>query len=71
MLPERTLLLDTFLKLIVCHGATVAAWRRSPQSGDHPEIGSQIETALTDQVRLVRLVADHFPDPDSDPRPRP
>jgi len=62
MHPERTLLLDTFLKLIVCHGATVAAWRRSPQSGDHPEIGAQVEAALTDQARLA---AERFPAPET------
>jgi protein transport protein SEC23 len=70
MLPERSLLLDTFTKLILCHGAHIAQWRRSAASAkpgaqhgtsSDPELEAIVASGRKD---LEALAAARFPAPE-------
>ena len=74
MVPERSLLLDTFMKLILCHGAHIAQWRRSaaasgatPSGGapagaaSDPDLEAIVESGRKD---LEALSAARFPAPE-------
>ena len=36
--PSRTLLLDTFQQVVLCHGAHVAAWMKEKDGKENPEL---------------------------------
>ena len=61
MVPERSLLLDTYLKLLLCHGASVANWRRSPELQDDAMLQELLRAGRAD---LDRLESERFPAPE-------
>jgi len=62
MHPERSLLLDTYLKLVLCHGATIGAWKRSAEMQANPELNNLLESSRRD---LDTLAAGRFPAPET------
>ena len=62
MAPDRSLLLDTYLKLILCHGAHVAEQRRVCGSTASNAL-RQLETAS--EADLERLADSRFPAPET------
>ena len=61
MSPDRSLLLDTFLKLILCHGSNVAQWKRSDELASNPELTSLLKAASDD---LASASEARFPSPE-------
>ena len=47
MHPERSLLLDTFLQVLLCHGASIAQLRRAKKDGGAGAAGGGAAEALT------------------------
>jgi len=61
MSPDRSLLLDTYLKLILVHGANLAAMRRSADASHNADL-QQLEAVA--RAELERLESERFPAPE-------
>ena len=61
MSPYRSLLLDTYLKMILCHGATISHLRRSPDAAINPELKALEDVA---HAELEELQSERFPAPE-------
>ena len=62
MSADRSLLLDTYLKIILCHGANLAQQRRAAGGANaDPEL-DKLEKAAHDDV--ARLEGERFPSPE-------
>eukprot|EP00966_Prymnesium_polylepis_P167908 3881823-Prymnesium_polylepis.1 len=61
MSPDRSLLLDTYLKLILCHGANLANARRSSEGDAYASAGALEEAARAERDELADA---RFPAPE-------
>ena len=61
MSPDRSLLLDTYLKLILCHGANIANMRRSPDGQADGQLAALDESATRERDKLA---SERFPAPE-------
>ena len=59
--PDRSLLLDTYLKLILCHGANIGQMRRSEDAASNSEL-QQLES--TSHAELEKRSNERFPAPE-------
>ena len=58
--PSRTLLLDTFQQVVLCHGAHVAAWMKEKDPKENPELQKLLDDS---RERAAALAANRFPAP--------
>ena len=61
MAPERSLILDTFVKLILCHGAGVANLKRAPGAASDPSLQAMLDAIERDRSALED---ERFPSPE-------
>ena len=59
--PSRTLLLDTFQQVVLCHGAHVAAWMKEKEPKENPELQKLLDDS---RERAAALAANRFPAPE-------
>ena len=59
--PSRTLLLDTFQQVVLCHGAHVAAWMKEKDGKENPELQKLLDDS---RERAAALAANRFPAPE-------
>ncbi|KAL3893865.1 MAG: hypothetical protein SGPRY_013972 [Prymnesium sp.] len=60
--PQRSLLLDTYLQIVLCHGAHVAAWQRSQDFKPGTDVHKLVSAAQQD---LKRHEEERFPAPET------
>ena len=58
--PSRTLLLDTFQQVVLCHGAHVAAWMKEKDQKENPELQKLLDDS---RERAAALAANRFARP--------
>jgi len=61
MAPERLLLLDSFTQVLVCKGAGIASWLRSPEQASNEGLQKLLAAAKEDAAQLEK---DRFPAPE-------
>ena len=61
MTGDRSLLLDTFLQLVLCHGSQIGQLRRNPETANEPAL-TQLET--TARADMAEIASKRFPAPE-------
>jgi len=61
MHPQRTLLLDTFMQVLLCHGSSIATWLRSRDDDSTVEVRRMVQACQDDMKKLQQ---DRFPAPE-------